>query len=107
MSDRVPGRLQSATLLVRDVTLALGLVAAVTAMAGTARAAVNISSAPTKNMNCSAGVCSPTSKRAVLNPDHLSHPLKSSNVTVVTGNGAVTIEVTAALAWATASRLTL
>jgi hypothetical protein len=74
---------------------------------GAARAAVNISSAPTKNMSCSAGVCSPTAKSAVLNVDHLVHLLKSSDVTVVTGNGAVTIEVTSALAWANASRLTL
>ena len=72
-----------------------------------AQAAVDISDQPTKNMSCSAGVCSPTAKSAVLNVDHLARLLKRSDVKVTTGNGAVTIEVTAPLSWATTSRLTL
>jgi len=71
------------------------------------QAAVDISDQPTKNMSCSAGVCTPTAKSAVLNVDHLVHLLKTSDVKVITGSGAVTIEVSSALSWATASRLTL
>jgi hypothetical protein len=80
------------------------------AFAGTTiavQAAVDISDQPTKNMSCSAGVCTPTAKRAVLNVDHLVHLLGQSDVKIVTGTGAVTIQVSAALAWATANRLTL
>ncbi|HEX4862040.1 MAG TPA: hypothetical protein VFV07_12445, partial [Rhizomicrobium sp.] len=68
---------------------------------------VNISSAPTKNMSCSAGVCSPTAKSSVLNAVDLENMLASSDVTVNTGSGAVTIEVTAPVAWASSQRLTL
>jgi hypothetical protein len=107
MGDNVPGRLQSATLLVRDVTLALGLAAAVTAMVGAARAAVDISSRPTKNMSCSDGICSPTAKKAVLNVGDLASMLQAADVKVTTGSGAITIEVTAAMSWASSNRLTL
>lgn len=72
-----------------------------------AQATVNISSAPTRNVVCSAGACSPTAKRAVLNVTDLENLLATSDVTVNTGSGAVTIEITAPLSWASTHRLTL
>lgn len=75
--------------------------------ASAARASVEISSAPTSNMTCSAGVCAPTSKKAVLNATDLANMLATSDVKVTTGGGAVTITVTASLSWTSASRLTL
>jgi|ERR1043166_1837915 hypothetical protein len=109
MSDKVPlGKCRPANRIVRGLTLSLGLAtAAFSATIGAVQAAVNISSGPTKNMSCTAGVCTPTAKDATLNADHLAHLLKASDMTVLTGNGAVTIVVTSALTWANASRLTL
>jgi hypothetical protein len=72
-----------------------------------AQAAVNISDGPTKHMSCSAGVCSPTAKGAVLNVSDLASMLQAADVTVTTGSGAITIEITAGLSWASANRLTL
>jgi hypothetical protein len=72
-----------------------------------AHAAVTISSGATANMNCAAGVCMPTAKKAVLNTSDLETMLAQGDVTVTTGNGAVTITLTAPLAWASMSRLTL
>jgi hypothetical protein len=72
-----------------------------------AQAAVNISDGPTKHMSCSAGVCSPTRKGAVLNVNDLANMLQASDVKVTTGSGAVTIEITAGLSWASTNRLTL
>lgn len=72
-----------------------------------AQAAVNISNKPTKNMSCSAGVCSPTAKGAVLNTTDLANMLQASDVKVTTGSGAITIEITSGLSWASANRLTL
>jgi hypothetical protein len=72
-----------------------------------AQAAVNISDGPTKHMSCSAGVCSPTAKGAVLNTTDLANMLQASDVTVTTGSGAITIEITSGLSWASAARLTL
>jgi hypothetical protein len=72
-----------------------------------ARAAVTISGGATTHMNCSAGVCSPTSKNAVLNAGALQGMLASGDVTVETANGAEAIGITAPLTWASASRLTL
>ena len=77
------------------------------ALAFPAAASMNISSAPTKNVACSAGVCTPTAKGAILNAADLQSMLAASDVTVNTGSGAVTIEITAPLAWASAHRLTL
>ena len=81
--------------------------AACFAVSSPAFAAVNISSAPTKNVACSAGVCTPTAKGAILNAADLQNLLATSDVTVNTGSGAVTIEITAPLAWASTHRLTL
>jgi len=89
----------------------VGAAASVAFLAAPAVASVTISSAASKNMNCSAGVCSPTKTTAVLNVSNLEHMLKSGNVTVTTtGSGSVqanNIVVSAALTWRSASGLTL
>jgi len=91
--------------MIRRVAMSLG--ATLAAMALPAAAAVNISTAPTQNMACSAGVCTPTARRATLNVGDLENLLASSDVTVNTGAGALTIGIAAPLAWASAHRLTL
>jgi len=75
--------------------------------ATSARASVEISSKPTQNMTCSGGVCAPTAKSANLNTADLTNMLATSDVKVLTGNGAVTITITAPLTWASGRRLTL
>jgi hypothetical protein len=77
------------------------------ATAMSASAAVNITSGHTRHMQCDAGACVPTGKNADLNVIDLERMLKNSDVTVYTGNGAVTIEVTAPLTWIKPHRLTL
>ncbi len=77
------------------------------ACAAPASAAIVISSGVTSRMNCSGGVCTPTSKNAVLNVGDLQAMLASGDVTVETANGAETIGITAPLTWASTSRLTL
>jgi hypothetical protein len=72
-----------------------------------AQAAVDISSKPTKNMNCSAGVCTPTAKKANLNVDDLTGMLANGQIKVTTGRFALDIYVKAPFSWASASRLTL
>jgi hypothetical protein len=74
---------------------------------GSAHAAVVLSSTPTKNMSCSAGVCVPTAKKAVLNVGDLADMLQASDVAVTTGSGALSIEVRRALSWASAHTLSL
>jgi hypothetical protein len=74
---------------------------------GAADASVVISGAPTRNMNCAAGVCSPTAKNSVLNASDLAAMLGTSDVKVTTGSGAVMIAVTAPLSWGSSNRLTL
>ncbi len=58
-------------------------------------------------MSCSAGLCSPTAKNAVLNAGDLATMLASSDVKVTSGAGALEIGISAPLTWASASRLTL
>src|SRR5438045_856211 len=87
--------------------LLMSAVAFAVLVANAAHAAVNISSAATKNMSCSAGVCSPTAKKAVLNVNDLTSMLASGDVTVKTGAGAIVIEITAPFSWTSTSRLTL
>jgi hypothetical protein len=81
--------------------------AAVIASASSACAALVISSAPTSNVTCSAGVCSATSANAVLNAGDLATTLALGNVNVESGSDAIDIDVTAPLAWATRRTLTL
>jgi len=77
------------------------------ALAAPASADVAISKAATRDMSCSAGVCTPTARRAVLNATDLATMLASGDVTVETGSGAKSIAVTSTFSWASASRLTL
>jgi hypothetical protein len=72
-----------------------------------AKADLTISSKPTQNVSCSGGVCVATDKKAVLNVDELTAMLGSGDATVSTGGIAKDIDVTAALGWASTSRLTL
>jgi hypothetical protein len=75
--------------------------------ATSAQASVEISAKPTKHMTCSAGVCAPTSKNAVLNATDLANMLAAGDVKVTTGSGAVTITVSGPFSWTSSHRLTL
>ncbi|SRR5579862_112155 len=72
-----------------------------------AKAALEIASTPTHNVTCSAGACSATAKKAVLNISDLANMLSSDDVTIASGNVAKDIVVKAKLSWVSASRLTL
>src|SRR6185437_10842370 len=75
--------------------------------AGAAYASVTISTNATQNMNCSAGVCSPTAKKAVLNVNDLTNMLAAGDVKIITGAGAQTVTIAAPFSWTSTSRLTL
>jgi len=77
------------------------------AVTTSARASVEISAAPTMNMACSAGVCAPTKRNAVLNADDLAGMLAASDVKIVTRRGALSITVASSFSWASSHRLTL
>jgi hypothetical protein len=89
------------------LTKVLAGAAVVIGAASIAHASVEISSAPTSGISCSAGVCTPTAKKAVLNATDLANMLAASDVKITTGSGAVTITVSASFSWTSASRLTL
>jgi hypothetical protein len=80
---------------------------AFTLLTGSAQADLSISSKPTKNVACAAGVCTATAKGANLNATDLANMLAAGDTTVKTGGGALTIQVEAALSWTSANRLTL
>src|ERR1051325_6645033 len=88
---------------IRVALCALSLVA----FAAPCEASVTISTNATKNMSCSAGVCSPTAKKAVLNVNDLTNMLASGDEKITTGAGAVTITIAAPFSWTSTSRLTL
>jgi len=88
---------------IRIALCALSLVA----FAVPCEASVTISTKATQNMSCSAGVCSPTAKKAVLNVNDLTNMLASGDVKITTGAGAVTITVESPFSWTSTSRLTL
>ncbi len=71
-----------------------------------ASAAVEISASPTRNMSCSAGVCTATAKQAVLNGTDLANMLATGDTKIVSGATAKDIDVDVALNWVSASRLT-
>src|SRR4051812_16633046 len=71
------------------------------------QAAVVISSGATQNMSCSAGVCTPTAKKAVLNVGDLANLLAAGDVKVVSDSAAKDIQFSAPLSWTSTSRLTL
>lgn len=76
------------------------LLAAWAALAtGSVQASVQISSDPTNNMNCVAGVCTPAAEKAVLNVDDLANFLSSGHVEIATGADPKTIGVVSPLTW--------
>ncbi|MBV8977575.1 MAG: hypothetical protein JO261_15030 [Alphaproteobacteria bacterium] len=80
---------------------------ALTVAALPARAALVISNAATKHVQCSAGVCTSTAMNAVLNAGDLQTMLAGADVTLNTGGGAASISVKVPLTWASKNRLTL
>src|ERR1041385_2177402 len=72
-----------------------------------AQADVEISSKPTANMSCNAGVCTATAQVAVLNVGDLQTMLASGDVAVKTGSIARDIDIDQPLTWSSTSRLTL
>src|SRR5437764_6626992 len=86
---------------------ALSATAALAASVASAQAAVMISTKATQNMNCSAGVCTPTKSMAVLNVNDLSAMLAAGDATVVSDSSALDIIVAAPFTWTSKSRLTL
>jgi hypothetical protein len=85
----------------------LTVVTLVLLAANPAHADVSISNKPTHNMDCQAGVCTATAKKAVLNVGDLQTMLASGDVTVKTGNVALDIEINEQFSWTNTSRLTL
>ncbi len=85
----------------------LAPVLAVLFAATAAQAEMVISSKPTSNVACAAGVCSATAAKAVLNATDLTNMLAGGDVTLVPGTTAEDIRVAAAVSWASAQRLTL
>jgi hypothetical protein len=82
-------------------------IAALLMSACATQASVEITTGAPKHMSCSAGVCSPTAKKAVLNVSDLTNMLAAGDVKVTTGAGAVTITVMSPFSWTSTSRLTL
>src|SRR5579863_1302147 len=78
-----------------------GLAAAIVCVATVAHADVTISAAATQNMNCAAGVCTPTAADAVLNVGDLETLLASGNVNVTTTGSGVQAKDMRVLAAAT------
>jgi hypothetical protein len=75
-----------------------------------ARADVVISSGTTRNISCSAGICTPSAKSAVLNIGDVESSLASGNLTITTTGGGVEatdIRIDTALTWSSASTLSL
>jgi hypothetical protein len=72
-----------------------------------ARAALVVSTAPTSNVTCSAGVCSAAAADAVLNVKDLKRLLAAGDVTVASGSVAGDIVFAAKLQWTKPGRLTL
>ncbi|HEX3653384.1 MAG TPA: hypothetical protein VHU18_11235, partial [Rhizomicrobium sp.] len=84
-----------------------GLAAALLLSSAVARADVEISTKPTSNMSCDAGVCTATAQKAVLNVSDLATMLASGDVAVKTGLVAKDIDIDQPLTWSNTSRLTL
>jgi hypothetical protein len=81
--------------------------AAAAQCASPAGAKLSISAKPTRNVTCTAGVCTATAKRAVLNGFDLSQLLDAGDVTITSGPKAQDIEVAYVISWANSHRLTL
>lgn len=72
-----------------------------------AHATLIISNKATANVDCAAGVCKATARKANLNTDELESMLTSGNVTVKAGTRARDIDVQDAVTWASTNGLTL
>ena len=75
--------------------------------AGSAQAALVVSTAATSNVSCSGGVCSATAANAVLNAHDLMVSLAHGDTTLVSGSIAQDIEFDTPVHWTSAQRLTL
>jgi hypothetical protein len=75
--------------------------------ASAARADVVISTDPTRNMSCSAGVCTPTAPKANLNDEELAKMLASGDVKVVGDSDTKDIKFNVPFSWTSIYRLTL
>jgi len=94
--------------MTKSRTKTLTVAAAIScALITTAHAAVTISNAKTKNMNCTGGMCTPTGSNANLNVGDLVAMLASSDVTVKSSASAPSLGVLDPLTWASTHRLTL
>jgi len=82
-----------------------GLLVAV--LASSAQAAINVSTDPTQNMNCSGGVCTATAQKAYLNVNDVTNMLAAGNLKIATAAGAQDIHIQAPFSWTSTSRLTL
>ena len=72
-----------------------------------AEAVVTITNKSTKNMTCSAGVCTPTAPKANLKVTELADMLASGDVKIIADSAAEDIRFAAPLSWTSTSRLTL
>jgi len=90
-----------------QVVLFSAALIALATMPVTANAALVISKGATSNVNCAAGVCTATAKKAVLNATDLENMLESGDASVSSGSSAKDISINAAVGWTSASRLTL
>jgi len=80
--------------------------AAAAVLCGPAHATLTLSTQPTHNVTCSAGVCSTISKRAILNVNDLASLLATSDITVQSGRRTRDIVIAAPLSWTGAHGLT-
>jgi hypothetical protein len=72
-----------------------------------AHATLNISNRPTKNVDCSAGVCRAFAADAVMNAHDLAAMLDSSDITLQTTGDPQDMEIVSPFAWSSAHALTL
>ncbi|MBV8978981.1 MAG: hypothetical protein JO261_03995 [Alphaproteobacteria bacterium] len=91
----------------RGVVLALGFAVAAALSSASAQASMIVSSDPTANVSCAAGVCSATAADAVLNVNDLAAMLASQDVRLVPGNLAQDIEIGRSFSWVSPNRLDL
>lgn len=86
--------------------LALALVL-LAGLASEAQASLTISRRATKDVSCSAGVCTATARDAFLNASDLANMLAGGDVTVVPGRKAMDIDIATSLSWMSTQLLTL
>jgi len=77
------------------------------ALVTTAHAAMTVSNAKTRNVNCTGGVCTPTGGNANLNVGELVSMLATTDMTIKSSAAAPDIAIVDPLTWASSHRLTL